>query len=130
MYTCQGMATASKKTTTKKSASPDASFAVIKTGGKQYVVRVGDVLSVEKLEGTFTPGDTLVFDEVLLLDNGTRTEMGTPTLAQASVKASFVAEGKGKKIDVIKYKAKSRYFKKRGHRQPYMKFQVTEISGL
>ena len=117
------MATAKK--TTKKAKS--GSFAVIATGGKQYLVKTGDVISVEKLDGTFAAGDTISFDQVLLKDDGSTTVLGTPTIKGATVTAEFVEAGRGKKIDVIQYKQKSRYFKKNGHRQPYMKFKIADI---
>jgi large subunit ribosomal protein L21 len=121
--------TPAKKTTSKKVAKKPAegSFAVIATGGKQYLVRVGDIISVEKLDGTFAAGDTLSFDQVLLKDNGSSTELGTPTIKGAVVVAEFIEAGRGKKIDVIQYKQKSRYYKKKGHRQPFMKFKISEI---
>lgn len=124
MYTIATMATAKK--TTKKSVQ-GGSFAVIATGGKQYLVKSGDIISVEKLEGTFAAGDTISFDQVLLKDNGSSTVIGTPTIAGAVVIAEFVEAGRGQKIDVIQYKQKSRYFKKKGHRQPFMKFKISEI---
>jgi ribosomal protein L21 len=67
-------------------------FAVIKTGGKQYKVAVGDVVSVEKMKGTFAPGDKVVFEDVLMYDNGTTSKIGTPTLAGAKVEAVFQKE--------------------------------------
>jgi large subunit ribosomal protein L21 len=115
---------ATKKTT--KAATGD--FAVIATGGKQYLVRVGDVISVEKLAGEFKKGDTITFDQVLLKDTGTATVLGTPMIKGATVSAEFIEAGRGKKIDVIQYKQKSRYFKKRGHRQPFMKFKISAIA--
>lgn len=124
------MATA-KKTTKKaagaKKAAVSGAFAVIATGGKQYLVKAGDVISVEKLDGTFNAGDTISFDQVLLMDDGTATTLGAPTIKGAVVTAEFIEAGRGKKIDVIQYKQKSRYFKKNGHRQPFMKFKITDI---
>ncbi len=124
------MATA-KKTTKKAASSKKAgisgSFAVIATGGKQYLVKSGDIISVEKLDGTFNPGDTISFDQVLLKDDGSATVLGTPTIKGAVVTAAFVEAGRGKKIDVVQYKQKSRYYKKTGHRQPFMKFKITDI---
>lgn len=121
-----------KKTTTKKesassSKAENQEFAVIETGGKQYTVSVGDSLSVEKLDGDFTEGDTIVFDKVLMVDNGSDTTIGTPYIEGASVEASFLKEAKGKKVEVIKYKAKSRYFKRRGHRQIHTDVIITSI---
>jgi len=124
------MATA-KKTTKKaagaKKAALSGSFAVIATGGKQYLVKSGDVISVEKLDGTFAAGDTISFDQVLLKDDGATTVLGAPTIKGAVVTAEFIEAGRGKKIDVIQYKQKSRYYKKNGHRQPFMKFKITDI---
>lgn len=102
-------------------------FAVIETGGKQYKVVEGDVLLVEKLPGDFKEGKTVTFDRVLLVDDGKDTKVGTPYIAGAKVTAIFEEEGKHKKIRVIKFKAKSRYFKKRGHRQPYSKVKITAL---
>ena len=124
MYTIATMATAKK--TTKKAAST-GTFAVIATGGKQYLVKSGDIISVEKLDGTFAAGDTISFDQVLLKDDGSATVLGTPTIKGATVTAEFIEAGRGKKIDVIQYKQKSRYFKKNGHRQPFMKFKISDI---
>lgn len=102
--------------------------AVIKTGGKQYVVSKGDTLFIEKLPQDAKAGDKVVFDQVLLVDNGSDTTIGAPTIKGAEVKATVVAEGKAKKIDVVKYKAKSRYYKRRGHRQPFLKVKIDSIS--
>jgi large subunit ribosomal protein L21 len=117
-----------KKAASKKAAPSDSSFAVIMTGGKQYIVRVGDVISVEKMDQEFKAGDTLSFDQVLMTDNGSKTVVGTPTVSGAKVTAEFVEEGRGKKIVIIRYKAKSRYYKKTGHRQPFMTFKITAIA--
>ncbi len=113
-----------KKTT--KELSP--AFSVILTGGKQYIVREGDIITIEKLDGEFEAGKSLAFDQVLMTTDGSKTTIGTPTVAGAKVTAEFIEEGKGDKVIVVKYKAKSRYYKKRGHRQPYMKFKVTKIA--
>lgn len=107
-------------------------FAVIETGGKQYKVSIGDVLSVEKLslggkKKEYKEGDKITFDKVMLFDNGKDTTIGTPYISKAKVEATFQEEGKGKKINVIQYKSKSRYFKKKGHRQPYTKVKITSI---
>ena len=100
-------------------------FAVIQTGGKQYLVRPGDVITVEKMDGDMKAGDAFTFDQVLLVDDGSTTKIGTPMISGASVKAEFVEAGRAKKIDVIQYKQKSRYYKKKGHRQPFMKFKIS-----
>ena len=99
-------------------------FAVIKTGGKQYKVAEGDVLSVEKLEHE---GDKIVFEEVLLVSNG-EVKVGKPLVSGAKVEAKIMEEGKGKKKMVFRYHSKTRYRKKKGHRQPYTKVQITKIT--
>ncbi len=100
-------------------------FAVIKTGGKQYKVQEGDILFVEKLnvEG----GSEVVFDEVLALSDGDDFIVGTPLVSGSSVKATVIKNGKGKKIEVFKYKSKKNEKKKIGHRQPYTKVQIEKI---
>ncbi len=117
------MATA--KTTTKK--TPASEFAVIKTGGKQYRVAVGEVIKIEKLKGEYKKGDKVSFDQVLLTDNGKDTVIGTPMIAGAKVEGEIAVVGRAPKVTVIKYKQKSRYFKKNGHRQPYFKVTITAI---
>lgn len=102
-------------------------FAVIETGGKQYKVSEGDVLTIEKIKGEYKEGDKIAFDKVLLLDDGENTTLGAPYIEKAKVTGVFEEEGKGKKINVIRYKAKSRYFKKKGHRQPYFKVKIEAI---
>ena len=102
-------------------------FAVIETGGKQYKVSVGDVVKIEKLDGDFTLGDKIVFDKVLLVDNGADTTIGTPYISTASVEALFQKAGKGKTIKVVKYKQKSRYLKQNGHRQPFVEVKISAI---
>lgn len=102
-------------------------FAIIETGGKQYRVSEGAVFKTEKIIGVET-GKDVVFDRVLLSDDGATTRVGTPYLAGVQVKGEVVEEGRGKKVEVVKYKAKSRYFKLRGHRQPFMKVKVISIA--
>lgn len=102
-------------------------FAVIETGGKQYKVAVGDVLKVEKLEGDFSVGDKITFDKVLLVDNGKDTTIGAPYIDGAKVESLFQKSGKGKTVKVVKYKAKSRYLKKNGHRQPFIEVKISAI---
>jgi large subunit ribosomal protein L21 len=102
-------------------------FAVIQTGGKQYMVSEGETVKIEKLKGEHKVGDTIVFSDVLLVDNGSDTTIGTPTIAGAKVSAEVIKIAKAPKVTVIKYKAKSNYFKKRGHRQPYFEVKITKL---
>lgn len=102
-------------------------FAVIQTGGKQYKVAPGETLLIEKLPGELKKGDKVVFDQVLLVNDGSKTLVGTPVVPGATVEATFEEEGKGKKIVVIHYRQKSRYFKKNGHRQPFTKVKISAI---
>ena len=118
--------TAAKKTATKAVAK-SGSFAVLATGGKQYLVRVGDTITIEKMNGEFKVGDTIKFDQVLLSDDGSATKIGVPMILGGVVTGEFVSAGRAKKIDVIKYQPKSRYYKKRGHRQPFAKVKITAI---
>lgn len=99
-------------------------FAVIKTGGKQYKVAEGDVLRVEKLESR---DGEVIFDEVLLVVNG-EVKVGQPIVSGAKVSAKILEEGKGDKKIVFKYKSKTRQHKKKGHRQPYSKIEITKIT--
>ncbi len=102
-------------------------FAVIQTGGKQYKVAVGDVVKIEKIVGDYKEGDKVVFDKVLLVDNGTDTTIGTPYISGAKVTASITKIGRLAKVNVIKYKQKSKYFKKNGHRQPYFEVKIEGV---
>ncbi len=102
-------------------------FAVIETGGKQYKVSEGDTITIEKLSGDNKEGSKIAFDRVLLVDDGTSTQIGNPYLKGVKVSAIFVEEGKGKKIHIIKFKAKSNYSKKIGHRQLYNKVTIEKI---
>jgi len=114
----------------KKEEKPIAEskeFAVIFTGGKQYKIAVGDVIKVEKIDGSFKIGDKIVFDKVLLVDNGTDTTIGTPYIEKAVVESLFQREGKHKTVEVVKYKQKSRYLKKNGHRQIFTEVKISSI---
>ncbi len=102
-------------------------FAIIETGGKQYLVSEGDTVRIEKIKGEHKEGDTVVFDKVLLVDNGSDTSIGEPYLKGASVSAEIRSIGRAKKVEVIKYKAKSNYFKRRGHRQPYFEVKIQKL---
>ncbi|MBL7046000.1 MAG: 50S ribosomal protein L21 [Parcubacteria group bacterium] len=115
-----------KSTAVKKETIDE--FAVIETGGKQYTASVGDILTIEKLPGEPKEGEKITFDKVLLVDNGKdETTIGDPYIKGAKVIGTLLEEGKAKKIDVIKFKSKSRYFKKRGHRQPFMKVKIEDL---
>ena len=100
-------------------------YAIIATGGKQYKVEEGDVIKVEKLG--VEAGETVTFDQVLAL-NGDKLVVGNPTVAKASVTATVIEEGKNKKVIVYRYKRKSGYHKKNGHRQPYTKVKIEKIN--
>lgn len=112
-------------------------FAVIETGGKQYRVTPGDTIKIERVvirteggsNGEIKEGDAIVFDKVLLVDNGTdSTDIGTPYITGAKVSGTLTEIGRNAKVTVIKYKQKSRYFKKNGHRQPFFKVLIDKIS--
>ena len=102
-------------------------FAIIETGGKQYKVNEGDTIFVEKLD--VAEGETVVFDSVKALSREGALKVGTPNVEGAKVTATVVKNGKGKKIYVLKYKAKKNEKKKIGHRQPYTKVQIMTIEG-
>lgn len=102
-------------------------IAVIRTGGKQYKVKQGDTIRVEKLDAE--AGKTFTFNEVLLVgaEDGKDLKIGTPLVAGATVTAMVLEQGRAKKIDVIKYKRKIRYRKKQGHRQAYTQLKIDTI---
>jgi len=100
-------------------------FAVIATGGKQYVVREGDVLQVE-LIGDHKEGDTIEFDQVLMTDNGTAATLGTPTTG-GKVTATYLGEKKGIKLTIVRYKSKSNRDRRLGHRQHYAEIKIVKI---
>ena len=100
-------------------------YAIIATGGKQYKVAEGDVIRVEKLPGA--AADEVVFDQVLVV-GGDEVKVGNPTVAGATVSATAVCDGKAKKVIVYKYKRKTGYHKKNGHRQAYTKVQIDKIN--
>ena len=102
-------------------------YAVIETGGKQYRVQEGDVITVEKLNAE--AGETVTFDKVLLMSDGKEVKVGTPYLSEA-VTGSVVENGKGKKVIIFKYKAKKDYRKKQGHRQPYTMVKIESLGGV
>ena len=100
-------------------------YAIIATGGKQYTVKEGDVINVEKLD--VNAGETVTFDQVLFVNNG-EAKVGDPTVAGASVTASVVDEVKGKKVVVYRFKPKTGYHKKNGHRQAYSAVKIEKIN--
>ena len=102
-------------------------FAVIQTGGKQYKVSEGDTITIEKLSGDFKAGDKVTFEEVLLVDDGSKATFGSPFIKGGKVIGEFVGAGRAPKVTVIKYKQKSRYFKKNGHRQPFVKIKINSL---
>ena len=101
-------------------------YAIIETGGKQYRVAEGDVIFVEKLGAA--DGEAVTFDKVLAVVDEAECRFGAPTLEGASVSATVVKNGKGKKIRVYKMKPKKNYRRTQGHRQPYTKIQITAIN--
>lgn len=105
-------------------------FAVIFTGGKQYKVSKGTVVSIEKIKqakAEYKKGDKLTFDKVLLVDSGKDVTIGTPYITDAKVSAEIMEIGRARKILVVKYKQKSRYLRRNGHRQPFFKVKITSI---
>jgi len=102
-------------------------FAIITTGGKQYSVAKGDVISIERLAGEHKEGDKVTFDKVLLWDNGSDTTIGTPYIPRAAVKGTITQIGRAPKIIVTHYKQKSRYWKRNGHRQGFFKIKIDAL---
>ena len=100
-------------------------YAVIQTGGKQYRVQEGDVITIEKLN--VEAGDKVEFDQVLVLGEGAEIKVGAPYVDGAKVFGSVVENGKAKKVIIFKYKSKKDYRKKQGHRQPYTMVEITGI---
>ncbi len=102
-------------------------YAVIKTGGKQYRVAQGDKLRVEKLPGNV--GDTITLGEVLLVGEGDGVKVGAPTVGGAKVQAKIVAQDRGPKIIIFKFRRRKNYRRKTGHRQPFTALEITSIAG-
>ncbi|MBI2122987.1 MAG: 50S ribosomal protein L21 [Armatimonadetes bacterium] len=101
-------------------------YAVIETGGKQYKVEKGTTVQVERLDAE--PGKELTLDRVLLVADGEKVEVGAPVVKGAKVQAKVVGHGRGKKLVVFKYKAKSHYRRKTGHRQDYTTLRIEDIT--
>ena len=100
-------------------------LAIIKTGGKQYIVEPGKKFKVEKIK--VDEGKEIVFDEVLLTVKGEDVKVGTPLVKGAKVKAKVLSHGKGDKVIILKYKAKKRERTKKGHRQPYTEIEIMKV---
>ena len=100
-------------------------LAVIKTGGKQYKIKEGDVLSIEKIAGE--KGDKVAFDNILLAGDDKDLKIGMPLVNDTKIEAEIIEQGLGKKIYIVKYKPKIRYHKKTGHRQPCTKIKIIKI---
>ena len=100
-------------------------YAVVATGGKQYKVKEGEILRVEKLTGDI--GSQVAFDQVLMLSDGETVKVGQPVLEGVQVKGHIIEQGKGKKIIVFKYKRRKRYRRKQGHRQLFTAVQIDAI---
>lgn len=100
-------------------------IAVIKTGGKQYVVEPGTKLKIEKLEKV--EGETIVFSDVLLIENEGKVKIGDPVVKGAQVEGKVLKQDKHDKVIVFKYKPKKRYKRKIGHRQPFTEIEITSI---
>ncbi len=100
-------------------------LAIIKTGGKQYIVEPGKKIKIEKIKTE--EGKEVIFDEVLLTVKDENVQVGTPLVEGAKVKAKVVSHGKGDKVIVFKYKAKKRERTKKGHRQPYTEIEITKV---
>ncbi len=100
-------------------------FAVIKTGGKQYLVKPGDKIKIEKLNAK--EGEEVIFSDVLLLEKNKKLEIGQPLVKDAAVTAKILKQGKGDKVIIFKYKPKKRQKVKKGHRQPFTEVEITGI---
>lgn len=103
-----------------------AKIAIIETGGKQYVVEKDMVLNVESL-GVDKAGSKIKFDKVILTDDGSKSTVGSPYIKGAEVTGELISTGKTAKVTVIRYREKSRYTKKKGHRQQYAKVKITAL---
>lgn len=107
-------------------------LAIIKTGGKQYVVSPGATITIEKLgrrskTEDLKKGDTITFSDVLLTDAKGKTTVGAPLISGATVTGTVQSVGRAKKVEVVKYKAKSRYLKRRGHKQPEIRVKIDTV---
>ena len=102
-------------------------YAVFRTGGKQYRARQGDRVRIEKLDAAV--GETIAFEDVLLVGEGAKVKIGAPLLKGGKVEAKVVSQGREDKITVIKFKRRKHYKRVLGHRQPFTEVEITDISG-
>ena len=100
-------------------------YAVIKTGGKQYKVFEGETLKIEKLE--VEPGKKVTFNEVLMITDGKNVQVGSPLVDKASVEAKVISQGKGKKVNILKFKRRKHSMKQQGHRQLFTEIKIGKI---
>ena len=100
-------------------------YAVFKTGGKQYRVSEGETLKIEKLE--VEPGKKITFNEVLMIADGENIQVGSPLVEKASVEAKVISHGKGKKVNILKFKRRKHSMKQQGHRQLFTEIQIGKI---
>jgi large subunit ribosomal protein L21 len=102
-------------------------YAVFRSGGKQYRASQGDRLRVERLDAAV--GDSVEFDEILLVGEGTDIKLGSPLIKGGKVAAKVTAQGKSDKISIIKFRRRKHYKRQGGHRQPYTEVEITSITG-
>ena len=102
-------------------------YAVIRTGGKQYRVATGDSLCVEKLNAA--EGDSVEFDEVLLVADGDKVTVGAPYVKGGKVTATVKTHGRGKKVEIIKFRRRKHHMKRQGHRQAFTELEITGVQG-
>lgn len=101
-------------------------YAIIQTGGKQYRVAKDEVINVEKLNGEL--GQSVDFDEILMISDGDNIQMGTPFIAGAKVTAEVMEHGRAKKVEILKFKRRKHHMKRQGHRQAFTAVKIKEIS--
>jgi len=100
-------------------------YAVFKTGGKQYKVSEGETIKIEKLE--VEPGKKVTFNEVLMIADGEKVQVGSPLVKKATVEAKVISQGKGKKVNILKFKRRKHSMKQQGHRQLFTEIQIGKI---
>jgi len=103
-------------------------YAVIKTGGKQYRVSPGDTLRVETLDAA--EGDSVDFDEVLMVCNGDDVTIGAPTVSDAKVSGTVLSHGRSKKVKILKFRRRKHHMKRMGHRQNFTEIEITSVNGV